>query len=159
LNCEELPTHKLVFANQVPKSVYTGNNITDTGANQLQIQLIDINTGQICTNIEGLPLKVKIVVIDGDLEPEGLDSGKFSGNIVKARDGKRPLLLGNTAITLNGGVGNVGEISFTDNSKWRRSGKFRLGVCVDSEHCGTIIKIQEGLTEKFTVKDHRGECK
>lgn len=102
---------------------------------------------------------MKIVVIDGDLVPEGLDSDKFSGKIVKPRDGKRPLLVGNTEVTLNGGVGIVGDISFTDNSKWIRSGKFRLGACVDSERCGTVIKIQEGLTEKFTVKDHRGECK
>ncbi|KAF3341993.1 Protein SAR DEFICIENT 1 [Carex littledalei] len=130
LHSEDLPRHKLVFANQVPQSIYTGNKITDNNNEPIQIQLIDINTGKECTNMEGLNIKVKIVVIDGDLELEGLDSDKFSSKIVKPREGRRPLLLGNTEVTLNQqGVGTIGEICFTDNSKWLRSGKFRLGAC------------------------------
>ncbi|KAF3339630.1 Protein SAR DEFICIENT 1 [Carex littledalei] len=153
----DMPTHKLVFANQVVQTIYTGNNITDNDKMPIEIQLVGINTGKICTTEEGSPIKVKIAVIDGDLDLEGLDSDKFSSKIVKARDGKRPLLVGNTEVTLNQGVGIIGDTYFTDNSKWLRSGKFRLGACIDSERCGTVIKIQEGLSEKFTVKDHRGE--
>ncbi|KAF3341853.1 Protein SAR DEFICIENT 1 [Carex littledalei] len=158
LHIEEWPAHKLVFANQVPQSIYTGRNITDNDDKPIQIQLIEINTGRQCTNVAGLNIKVDIVVIDGDLEQEGLDSDKFSSKIVKQREGKRPLLVGNTEVTFNQqGVGTIGDICFTDNSKWLRSGKFLLGACIDSERCGTIIKIQEGLSEKFAVKDHRGE--
>ncbi|XP_078151704.1 calmodulin-binding protein 60 E-like [Carex rostrata] len=157
LQSRDLPTHKLLFANQVPQKIYTNNNITANDKMRIKIQLVDINTGKICTNEEGSPIKVKIVVIDGDLELEGLDSDKFSSKIVKPRDGKRPLLVGNTEVNLNQGVGTIGDMHFTDNSKWLRSGKFRLGVCIDSKRCGTIITFQEGLSEKFIVKDHRGE--
>ena len=106
----------------------------------------------------GLAHEVKMVVINGYLELQGFDSDKFSSKIVKARDGKRPLLVGNTEVTLKQGVGIIGDTYFTDNSKWLRSGKFRLGACIDSKHCGTSIKIQEGLSEKFSVKDRRGLC-
>lgn len=37
-----------------------------------------------------------MVVINGDLELEGFDSNKFSSKIVKPRDGRRPLLVGNS---------------------------------------------------------------
>ncbi|KAF3341992.1 Protein SAR DEFICIENT 1 [Carex littledalei] len=157
LHIEEWPAHKLVFANQVPQSIYTGRNITDNDDKPIQIQLIDINTGRQCTNVAGLNIKVDIVVIDGDLEQEGLDSDKFNSKIVKRREGKRPLLVGNTEVTFNQqGVGTTGDICFTDNSSWLRSRKFRLGACIDSKRCGTNIKIQEGLSEKFVVKDQRG---
>ena len=95
----------------------------------------------------------------GILELEGLDSDKFSSKIVKPGDGKGSLLVGNTEVNLNQGVGTIGDMHFTDNSRWLRSGKFRLGACIDSERRGTIITFQEGLSEKFVVKDHRGECK
>ncbi|XP_078153620.1 uncharacterized protein LOC144548781 isoform X2 [Carex rostrata] len=157
LHIEELPTHKLVFVNHVTQPMYTCKNITDKNKKPIEIQLIDINTGRQCTNVEGLNIKVKIVVIDGDLELEGLDSDKFNSTIVKQREGKRPLLIGNTEVTFNQqGVGTIGDIYFTDNSKWLRCGKFRLGACIDSKRCGTIINIQEGLSEKFKVKDQRG---
>ncbi|XP_078153207.1 calmodulin-binding protein 60 B-like [Carex rostrata] len=124
----------------------------------IQIQLIDNNTGRPYTNVEDLHIKVKIVVIDGDSELEGLDSDKFNSKIVKQREGKGPLLVGNTEVTFNQqGVGTIGELHFTDNSKWLRCGKFRLAACIDSERCGTTMKIQEGLSEKFVVKDQRGK--
>ncbi|KAJ3709311.1 hypothetical protein LUZ61_013016 [Rhynchospora tenuis] len=154
---EHLPTHKLVFANQVPESIYTGNNITGSDNQPIQIQLIDIKTGRICTDEGGSCIKVKLVVVDGDVELKALDSDTFSGKIVKQRDGRRPLLVGKTEVCLNQGVGTVGEIYFTDNSKWLRSGKFRLGAFIDSEGRGNVINIQKGLTDKFAVKDHRGE--
>jgi len=47
---------------------------------------------------------------------------------VREREGKRPLLTGDTTVQLKDGVGVVGDITFTDNSSWIRSRKFRLGV-------------------------------
>ncbi|KAJ3683429.1 hypothetical protein LUZ60_013656 [Juncus effusus] len=151
----------LIFANQVSQQIYTGNQITDDSKNPLQVQLVDTETGIICENCEGSSAKVQIVVIDGDFEEEGCDSNKFNDKIVRPRDGKAALLSGKTIITLKQGVGNLEGVSFTDNSRFIRSGKFRLGVCVDS---GTSTStdtsngiIKEGLSEKFAVKDHRGE--
>lgn len=53
---------------------------------------------------------------------------EFEQFIVKEREGKRPLLTGDTTVQLKDGVGFLGDITFTDNSSWIRSRKFRLGV-------------------------------
>lgn len=60
-------------------------------------------------------------------------------------------------MTLKEGVGTLGELSFTDNSSWIRSRKFRLGVKVAPGYCKGI-RVREAKTEAFAVKDHRGEC-
>jgi hypothetical protein len=59
----------------------------------------------------------------------------------------------------NHGVAVIDDVSFTDNSSWIRSRKFRIGVRVVmlTDSCG--LRIQEAVSESFTVKDHRGECK
>jgi hypothetical protein len=75
---------------------------------------------------------------------------------VKEREGKRPLLFGDLQVTLKEGVGTLGELTFTDNSSWIRSRKFRLGMKVASGF-GESIRIREAKTVAFTVKDHRGE--
>lgn len=77
-------------------------------------------------------------------------------NIVKEREGKKPLLTGHVLYLKDGtGSGTVNEISFTDNS---RSHRFRLGVRIVDNFDGIIIR--EAKTESFIVKvkDHRGEC-
>ncbi|KAJ3683430.1 hypothetical protein LUZ60_013657 [Juncus effusus] len=164
LPTQQDPRLKFAFANQVSQQIYTGNQITDDVKNPIQIQLVDNETGVICENGEGSSAKVQIVVIDGDLEEEGCDSNKFNTNIVRPRERKAALLSGNTIITLKNGVGNLEGVSFTDNSKCTRSGKFRLGVRVDSEASTSTstrntnrLNIKEGLSGKFAVKDHRGE--
>jgi hypothetical protein len=50
----------------------------------------------------------------------------------------------------------VGEISYTDNSSWTRSRRFRLGARVLDSFDG--IRIREAKTDSFIVRDHRGEC-
>lgn len=82
----------------------------------------------------------------------------FEQNIVRERDGKRPLLSGDLFVCMKDGVGTVGDLAFTDNSSWIRSRKFRLGVRVAP---GQVegIRVREAKTEAFTVKDHRGERK
>lgn len=77
--------------------------------------------------------------------------------MVKEREGKRPLLTGDLQVTLKEGVGTLGELTFTDNSSWIRSRKFRLGLKVASGYCEGM-RIREAKTDAFTVKDHRGEC-
>ena len=81
---------------------------------------------------------------------------EFEQNVVRERDGKRPLLTGELSVVLKDGVGTVGDLTFTDNSSWIRSRKFRLGVKLAS---GQVEgqRIREAKTEAFTVKDHRGE--
>jgi hypothetical protein len=52
----------------------------------------------------------------------------------------------------------VDDVSFTDNSSWIRCRKFRIGVRImPGGHLGSRVK--EAVSDSFTVKDHRGECK
>lgn len=105
-------------------------------------------------------MKVEIVVLEGDFEGNEEDNWtfeEFKNNLVREREGKRSLLTGDLFLDLNEGVGVVGEISFSDNSSWTRSRKFRLGArIVDGYFNG--IRVREAKTEPFMVKDHRGEC-
>lgn len=105
------------------------------------------------------PIKVEIVVLDGDFPPadrENWTTQEFNNNIVKERTGKRPLLTGDLNITVRDGIAAVGDIEFTDNSSWIRSRKFRIGVKV-AHGSFEGVRIREGMTEPFVVKDHRGE--
>ncbi|KAE8672061.1 Calmodulin-binding protein isoform 4 [Hibiscus syriacus] len=81
---------------------------------------------------------------------------EFDSHVVKEREGKRPLLSGDLQVTLKEGVGTLGDLTFTDNSSWIRSRKFRLGLKVASGYCEGI-RVREAKTEAFIVKDHRGE--
>ncbi|KAK8964694.1 hypothetical protein KSP40_PGU006630 [Platanthera guangdongensis] len=67
-------------------------------------------------------------------------------------------MTGDLQVTLKEGVGTLGELTFTDNSSWIRSRKFRLGLKISSGYCDGI-RVREGKTEAFTVMDHRGECR
>jgi len=100
------------------------------------------------------------VVLEGDFNDEAEHDWThlhFKSFEVKEREGKRPLLAGDLQVTLKGGVGTLGDLTFTDNSSWIRSRKFSLGVKLADGLCDDN-RIREAKTEAFAVKDHRGEC-
>ena len=106
-------------------------------------------------------MKLDVVVLEGDFnneDDEDWTQEEFESHVVKEREGKRPLLTGELQVTLKEGVGTLGDLTFTDNSSWIRSRKFRLGLKV-APGFGESIRIREAKTEAFTVKDHRGECR
>lgn len=122
--------------------------------------LIDANTGHVVTSGPESSVKLEIVVLEGDFNNEdekGWTQEEFETHMVKERDGKRPLLSGDVQVALKEGVGTLGELTFTDNSSWIRSRKFRLGLKVASGY-NEGVRIREAKTDAFTVKDHRGEC-
>ncbi|KAK8947388.1 hypothetical protein KSP39_PZI006994 [Platanthera zijinensis] len=105
----------------------------------IHVVLIDANTGHVITSEPESSAKLDIVVLEGDFnnaDDEDSTGEEFENHVVKEREGKRPLL--------------------TDNSSWIRSRKFRLGLKISSGYCDAI-RIREGKTEAFTVKDHGGE--
>jgi hypothetical protein len=106
-------------------------------------------------------LKVELVVLEGDFQ--GGEDGdwtaqEFNNNILREREGKRPLLSGDVSVGLDRGIGTVADVSFTDNSSWTRSRKFRLGARTEDGYFNGV-RVREAKTECFVVKDHRGECK
>lgn len=139
--------------------LFTGGKVEGEQGAAVHIVLIDGNTGRLVTSGPEASSKLDVVVLEGDFnteDDEGWTPEDFESHVVKEREGKRPLLTGDLQVTLKEGVGTLGDLTFTDNSSWIRSRKFRLGLRVASGFCEGI-RIREAKTEAFTVKDHRGE--
>ncbi|KAA8540860.1 hypothetical protein F0562_024823 [Nyssa sinensis] len=158
MHISESRSLQLQFLNSLSLPVFTGTRIEGEDSSTLKVALVDVITGHVvCSGPESLA-KVEIVVLEGDFDSEEGDNWtieEFKNNIVRERDGKKPLLTGDAFFNLNEGIGLVGEISFTDNSSWTRSRKFRLGARV-VDNCDGVT-VREAKTESFIVRDHRGE--
>ncbi|MFQ6620256.1 hypothetical protein Gotur_000905 [Gossypium turneri] len=152
---------RLHFRSGLSLPLFTGGKVEGQQGAAIDIVLIDANTGHVVASGPESSLKLDVVVLEGDFNNEDDDNWteeEFDSHVVKERDGKRPLLTGDLQVVLNEGVGTLGELSFTDNSSWIRSRKFRLGLKVASDCCEGF-RIREAKTDAFTVKDHRGEQK
>ncbi|CAN4086679.1 unnamed protein product [Withania somnifera] len=154
---------RLIFNKHLCLPIFTGSKVVAAGDGQnLQILLVDTSgEGMVPTTLP-YPIKVEIVVLDGDFPAGESETNwsheEFDKNIVKERTGKRPLLTGERNFTMRDGVVSVGDIEFTDNSSWIRSRKFRIGAkVVQIRNNQTTVRITEAITESFMVKDHRGE--
>lgn len=151
----------LHFVNLLPSTIYTNSSIKAEDGNPIRIELIDTRSR---TRVKSGPLssiKLDIDVLDGDFrfdDEEDWTEQDYNVKILRKREGRMPLVVGNLKVTLAEGVGDVGDIHFTDNSCWVRSRKFILGAKVEKKHSGEG-KIREGRSQSFMVKDHRGECK
>lgn len=139
--------------------MFTSARIEGDEGQAIRIGLIDPSTGQIVSSGPASSAKLEICVVEGDFEchHSGWSAEDFRNNIVKEREGKKPLLSGNVFAVLSDGVGVMDEVSLTDNSSWTRSRKFRLGVRMVDQF--EFVKVREAITESFVVRDHRGECK
>ncbi|PIN10830.1 hypothetical protein CDL12_16577 [Handroanthus impetiginosus] len=150
---------QLQFRSKLSLPLFTGGKVEGEQGTAIHVVLLDANTGHVVTSGPESLVKLDVVVLEGDFnneDDEGWSQEEFESHIVREREGKRPLLTGDLQLTLKEGVGTLGELTFTDNSSWIRSRKFRLGVRVAS---GSFegFRIREAKTDAFTVKDHRGE--
>ncbi|XP_058190856.1 calmodulin-binding protein 60 B-like [Rhododendron vialii] len=154
------PSHarnwQLHFDDRWPSTLFTGSKIESEHGKPVKIVLLDAISKNIITSLTLSSIKVQIVVLNGDFgvdDEEDWTEEEFNTNVVQQREGKRPLVTGELVVTLRGGVGYIGDVSFTDNSSWIRSGRFKLGArTVSSE-----LRIREAKSEAFAVKDRRGE--
>ncbi|CAN8251876.1 unnamed protein product [Cochlearia groenlandica] len=147
---------QLKFLNSLSLPVFTSARIEGDEGQAIRVGLVDPSTGQIVSSGPASSAKLEIFVVDGNFDfYSGWTAEDIRNNIVREREGKKPLLSGNVIVVLNDGIGVMDEISFTDNSSWTRSRKFRLGVrMVDAFD---FVKVREAITESFVVRDHRGE--
>ncbi|CAM6034920.1 unnamed protein product [Sphagnum compactum] len=153
---------QLVFKNKLPTQLFTATQVKAEDGSAICVQLLDVMTNQVVSVGPESTAKLQIIVLEGDFAAaEDDDLGPYSNNleahhIVKERNGKRPLLIGDLLVTLKEGEGFLGEFQFTDNSSWVRSQHFCLGIKVAPGYCeGTLVRV--GNTERFKVKDHRGK--
>ena len=153
---------QLTFSKRLSLPIFTGSRILDADGNPISIVLMDKSSGQMVRTSLPHPIKLELVVLDGDFPPveneSSWTSDQFNNHIVKERTGKRPLLAGEMNLTMRDGIALTGDIEFTDNSSWIRSRKFRVAVRVVPGSNSHGVAIGEGMTEAFVVKDHRGEC-
>lgn len=150
---------QLQFRSKLSLPLFTGGKVEGERGTAIHVVLIDANTGHVVTSGPESLVKLDIVVLEGDFnneDEEGWTQEEFETHMVKEREGKRPLLSGELQVVLKEGVGTLGELTFTDNSSWIRSRKFRLGLKVASGY-SEGLRVREAKTDAFTVKDHRGE--
>ncbi|XP_057439037.1 calmodulin-binding protein 60 B-like isoform X2 [Lotus japonicus] len=149
---------QLCFVNQLPETIFTQCDIKAEGGLALQIELRDAANQQRVVKDEGSSMRIKICVLDGDFGSEDWTAEEFNAQILSPREGKGPLLVGGTIITLKNGVGYISKkIVFTDNSSGTRSRKFRLGVKIVQSN-SSRTDIREGRSEPFKVLDYRGKA-
>ncbi|KAJ6414076.1 hypothetical protein OIU84_006818 [Salix udensis] len=149
----------LQFVGKLPPIIFTGGKIEAEDVNPLAIVLMDANTSTIVSSGPLSSLKIEIVPLDADFgsdEQEDWTEGEFAANVIREREGRRPLVTGDLTVTLRDGVGQLGDVVFTDNSSWQRSRRFRLGAR-PVQKVSAEARIREGRSEAFVVKDHRGE--
>lgn len=152
---------QLHFKSRLSQPLFTGGKVEGEQGAAIHVVLLDASTGHVVTSGLESSAKLDVVVLEGDFNNEDNDcwmQEEFEGYVVKEREGKRPIMTGDLQISLKEGVGTLGELTFTDNSSWIRSRKFRLGLKV-ALGFGEGIRVREAKTEAFMVKDHRGECK
>lgn len=152
---------ELRFINKLPDTIFTQSKMIAEDHTPIQVALFDVRDNSIVTVGPLSSIKVELCALNGEFGFNGREDwteGEFNANILRERDGKRPLLNGDRFITLKNGVGCVNKAMFTDNSRWIRSRKFRLGTKV-VQSTSTEANIKEGRSDPFVVKDSRGECK
>ncbi|XP_057778793.1 calmodulin-binding protein 60 B-like [Salvia miltiorrhiza] len=158
VECPATRILQLQFHSNLPETLFTGNRLLSEDRSPIKVVLYDSASRQIMSWSTLSSMKVTVVVLDGDFVPDDKEDWmkqEFENKQVKNREGKRPLVAGEVTVTLKDGVGYIGELSFTDNSKWSRTGKFRLGV--KAQPTPDNISIREAVSNAFRVKDHRGE--
>ncbi|KAJ3683650.1 hypothetical protein LUZ60_013877 [Juncus effusus] len=151
--------YRLSFQTEFPQTLFTNSPIKSQNNNPIQIALIDSLQNRIVSSPNPLSCsKIELLVLDGDFERNSWSETEFNENVVREREGKRPLLAGEVEMRLTSGVGVFADVAFTDNSSWRRNRRFRLGarVCFGTG-TGTEERVLEGISSSFVVKDHRGE--
>ncbi|XP_054794684.1 protein SAR DEFICIENT 1-like [Prosopis cineraria] len=151
--------YQLMFSKKLSLPIFTGTRILDSDGKPIQVMLVEKNGDQLVRTCLPQPLKLELVVLDGDFpagDKDAWTTDEFDRHTVKERAGKRPLLTGELNLTMRDGIAPIGDIEFTDNSSWIRSRKFRVAVRV-APGSNLGVRIREGMTEAFVVKDHRGE--
>ncbi|KAF0887776.1 hypothetical protein E2562_004003 [Oryza meyeriana var. granulata] len=150
------PRYKLRFTNCLSNEVFTKKGICDVNGEPLKIS-VDVSNQKEAISRRLLSAKIRVVVLDGDFnknDQECWTSDEFTNHIVRPRDKVGAVLTGELELRLKNGEAYLHDATFVDNSKFTRSGKFRLGVMVIDD---LGERVQEGITEPFVVKDRRGE--
>ncbi|XP_077218863.1 calmodulin-binding protein 60 B-like isoform X2 [Tasmannia lanceolata] len=147
---------QLHFEGTFPHTLSNGRQIQSQVKPPIQIVISKGSSKEVITSGPLSSAKIEFLVLDGEFgkdEKEDWTQEEFEKSVVTARQGKRPLLIGDP-IRLRDGIGEIKDIAITDVSRWMKTGKFRLGARVAG---GSITeeRVREARSEAFFVKDRR----
>ncbi|CAN6867906.1 unnamed protein product [Brassica oleracea] len=140
---------KLRFVNSPPPMIFTFSRIEAEDGSPIAIELLDAATNARVTS----ELRLEIVALNADIAEESFTTTEeFNRNILRPRQGKPPLLVGDLTVTLKDGVGVVsGDVTFTENWSWTRCRMFRLGAKVTQQG-----GVAEAISRAFVCRDRPG---
>ncbi|XP_066356510.1 uncharacterized protein [Miscanthus floridulus] len=147
---------QLRFLNSCKNDKYSKHKIEADDKTPLKVVIYG-NNNEIITSEPFSSMRVHIVPIQGDFDNDQKGQWTkeyFLSKIVSGRSGKEPLLFGDLYIRLKDGVGYLNTAKFQDNSSFVASKTFKLGAMAADIRIPQ--RIQEGITESFSVKDIRG---
>uniref|UniRef100_A0A0E0MNB5 Calmodulin-binding protein-like n=1 Tax=Oryza punctata TaxID=4537 RepID=A0A0E0MNB5_ORYPU len=156
---QQRPRFQLMFLNEL-KPVYTLMKLEAKDGPGLKVAIVERlenNQMRIVRFGHLSSAKVEVVVLHGNFNAKNEEQWApedFSKQIVCGREKSAQLLTGNLTLKLNGGEALLENATFTDNSSFTSTKKFRLGLRLvnDSED-----RVLEGITEPFRVKERRVE--
>ncbi|KAI8543589.1 hypothetical protein RHMOL_Rhmol08G0230300 [Rhododendron molle] len=149
---------QLQFLHKLSLPVLTGTKIKGEKNTSIGIALYDVLTGQVVISGPEASAKVEIVVLEKDFngyEGDSWSLEEFNSKIVREREGGKTLLTGDAYLTLEAGIGFVGDIYFRHTKCWMRRNEFRLGARTVDGALG--LRVREAKTDSFTVEDRRGK--
>lgn len=153
------PRYHLMFLNHL-KPVYTMMKLEAKDEPALKVAIVERlenNQTEIVRFGQFSSMKVEVVVLHGNFNAKNEEywtSEDFNKHIVSAREKSAQLLTGNLTLKLNGGEAFLENATFTDNSSFTSTKKFRLGLRLVSASGERVL---EGITEPFRVKERRVE--
>lgn len=145
---------KLEFRCKISEEILTGEKIKGEGDVPIEVAVIDVSTGKVVDVEQKASLCVEIVLLrEGSHVSEG--DHWFEENIVWDTRGKKSLLVGDTLVKLQRGIGVVNNIKFVHGASAIKPPRFCLGARVIS----STGWIKEAKSAPFTVKNFRKKCK
>ncbi|CAL5401138.1 unnamed protein product [Camellia sinensis] len=146
---------ELNFTKTFPDVVWTGREETDTS---IEVALVDSLTGQVVNSGSEASAIVQIVVVESEFNGKNWTKEEFNSKIVKVREKngrKIAILAGDFHVNLEGGIGVLGHVKFTQNRIWMEKHEFRLGARIVDDDGSHGIRVREAITEPFTLRDKR----
>ncbi|KAG8093144.1 hypothetical protein GUJ93_ZPchr0012g21101 [Zizania palustris] len=153
------PRYQLMFQNGL-KPVYTMLKLQAKDGPTLKVAIVErLENNQMSFVKFGhlSSAKVEIVVLHGNFNANNEEQWSpedFNKHIVRGREKSAQLLTGNLTLKLSGGEAFLENATFTDNSSFTSTKKFRLGLRLVN---ASEDRVLEGITEPFRVKERRVE--
>ncbi|KAF8007438.1 hypothetical protein BT93_K1446 [Corymbia citriodora subsp. variegata] len=148
----------LHFTTSMPLHFFTEEKIQGDQGTAIGVALLSLETGYVVQSGPASAAKLNLVILGGcdigELDPTW---DQLESHIIpRGSEEGKAILSGDLVVNLKGGMGTLGDISFTQDSSRTSSGKYRLGVKVACR-CHAVEHIHGAVSEAFVVENSHGE--